>query len=298
MKKKISLGFVFAMVLVLLSVAALATTLLLSRKADATRVADQAMEKEFGINAEMMTYFFRQEEELDDGSVQVTYTGAGCLEYALGTYTAVVKDGKAEISWSHDGEDVSGGYEAEAWGIGQLKQMLEDSLDEKTRDAFMDKAEALATKYGMQEDDTPSEPVENMLELIESRKTAALNARKLSEDEMIAIGREFIISNYGLNEEQVSRMELYTNFVPDFSDEDIELPEEEDNGNGWYDMINGKPCFQVEYLLGQPEVPEQEGVVVTPLPRGEKDGYYNVFVNVETGEIEEYEYNSGLGGKG
>ena len=63
-------------------------------------------------------------------------------------------------------------------------------------------------------------------------------------------------------------------------------------------MVGGKPCFQVEYLLGQPEVPEQEGAAVTPLPREEKDGYYVVYVNVETGEIEEYEYNSGLGGKG
>ena len=30
----------------------------------------------------------------------------------------------------------------------------------------------------------------------------------------------------------------------------------------------------------------------------EGDGYYNVFVNVETGEIEEYEYNSALAGIG
>ena len=35
-----------------------------------------------------------------------------------------------------------------------------------------------------------------------------------------------------------------------------------------------------------------------PQPRMEKDGYYNVFVNVETGVIEEYEYNSALAGEG
>ena len=28
------------------------------------------------------------------------------------------------------------------------------------------------------------------------------------------------------------------------------------------------------------------------------DGYYIVYVNVETGEIERFEYNSGLGGQG
>ena len=297
MKKKVSLGFVFAMVLVLLSVAALATTLLFSPKADASRTADQAMEKEIGINAEMMTFFDRQEEELEDGSVRVTYTGVGSLEYPLGTYAVLVKDGKAEISWNREGEDVSGGYDADAWGIDQLKQMLTDCLDEKAKDAFLEKAQEISEAHGLPEDNEPSVAAEGLLKQIEAQKTAALKARKLSEDEMIAIGREFIISYYGLNEEQVSRMELYTNFTPEFSGEDEDVTEEEDD-NGWYDMVGGKPCFQVEYLLGQPEVPEQEGAAVTPLPREEKDGYYVVYVNVETGEIEEYEYNSGLGGKG
>ena len=297
MKKKVSLGFVFAMVLVLLSVAALATTLLFSPKADASRTADQALEKEIGINAEMMTFFDRQEEELEDGSVRVTYTGVGSLEYPLGTYAVLVKDGKAEISWNREGEDVSGGYDADAWGIDQLKQMLTDCLDEKAKDAFLERAQEISEAHGLPEDNEPSVAAEGLLEQIEAQKTAAPKARKLSEDEMIAIGREFIISYYGLNEEQVSRMELYTNFTPEFSDEDEDVAEEEDD-NGWYDMVGGKPCFQVEYLLGQPEVPEQEGAAVTPLPREEKDGYYVVYVNVETGEIEEYEYNSGLGGKG
>ena len=27
-----------------------------------------------------------------------------------------MKDGRAEVTWSHDGEDTAGGYEAEAWG--------------------------------------------------------------------------------------------------------------------------------------------------------------------------------------
>ncbi len=63
----------------------------------------------------------REEKELPDGGVQVTYYGAGNMVYALGTYTVVVKDGKAaEVSWSHDGKDTSGGYAAEAWGLEQL----------------------------------------------------------------------------------------------------------------------------------------------------------------------------------
>ncbi len=294
MKKRISFGFAFAMVLVLLSVAALAMTLLLSPRAAATRIADQALEKEYSITAEMQSFFHREEEELEDGVVKVTYTGNAEMEYVLGTYTAIVKNGKAEISWSHAGEDTSGGYHAQAWGLDQLKQMVTDSQDEKTKTAYLDQAYAIAVKNGAVMDDSSSEPIEDWAEIFEAQKNAAMNARKVPEEEMINTGREFIINTYGLNEEQISRLELYTNF--DVNDPDVEA--EAGNGNGWYDMIDGKPCFKVEYLLGQPEVPEQEGATVTPLPRGEKDGYYVVYVNVETGEIENYEYNSGLSGIG
>ena len=295
MKKKLSLGFVFAIVLVLLSVAALAAGFLLSPRAAAVRIADQAMAETRGITAEMMTFFGREEAELPDGTVQVSYTGVGSMEYALGTYTALVKNGKAEISWSHDGEDISGGYEANAWGPEQLRQMLADCLDSKAKEAMLSKASAIAKKHGIAEEDTdtPSDTDDNsavtdanmlFFEQLEAQKTAALNARKLSEDEMIAVGREFIISNYSLDEEQAARMELYTNSF-------------EDDGNSWYEMVNGTPCFKVEYLLYAPYTTEMYDSN-EPLPHMEKDGYYNVFVNVETGVVEEYEYNSALAGQG
>ena len=290
MKKKISAAFVFAMILVLLSAAALAATLLLSPRASASRVADRALEEKYGITAEMQSFFSRKEEVLENGTVKVTYTGIGDLEYVLGAYTAVVRDGKAEFTWSHDGEDTSGGYEAEAWGLEQLRQMTADSADEQAVRAYLRRAAETAKRHNLVADDSSSAPEEGWLETMEARKTAAMKARRIPEEEMIRIGREFIVSTYGLNEEQTGRMELYTG---------VNLPGEEGTeGNGWYDMINDKPCFIVEYLLGQPEVPEAEGVAVTPLPRGEMDGYYVVYVNVETGEIESYEYNSGLGGLG
>lgn len=88
MKKKVSVGLVFAMVLVLLSVAALAAGILLSRGADAARTADRALEEKYGVTQEMLTYFYREEEEQPEGAVRVTYTGKDDLEYVLGTYTA------------------------------------------------------------------------------------------------------------------------------------------------------------------------------------------------------------------
>ena len=284
MKKKVSLGLVFAIVLVLLSVAALAASLLLSPRADAARIADHALEEKYGITREMQTFFGRTEEELPDGAVQVTYTGAGSMAYVLGTYTAVVRDGRAEVTWSHDGKDTSGGYDSEVWGLDQLKQMFADCADEQKKQAFLDKAAAIAERNGAGESDEPSEADEGYHARREAEKTAALQARKLSEDELIGIGREFVVSNYSLNEEQAARMELYTNSY-------------ECEPNEWYETVNGKPCFLVEFLLyGEYTTEQMESG--EPLGRTEKDGYYKVYVNVENGTIEEYEYNSALGGEG
>ncbi len=300
MKKKVSIGFVFAMVLALLSVAALAAGLL-SRRADAVRTADKALEENYGITAEMQTFFGREEEELPGGGVKVTYSGVQGLEYVLGTYTATVRDGKAETAWSRDGQDVSGGYGADAWGAEQLKQMLQDSTNAESKQAYIDRARAIALSRNalQEEDESSSEADEHYHEKREADKTAAMNARKIPEEQMIRTGMDFIISNYKLNEEQAARLELYTNSFGN-NWEETEAGTDytpEDCGNTWYEMVNGKPCFQVEFLLYQPVTEEMLARGEDP-GREEMDGFYNVFVNVETGEIEEFEYNSALAGQG
>ena len=129
MKKKISFALCCALVLVSLSVIALAAGILFSPKADAVTLADRALEEKYGITPEMQTYFSREEEDLPGGAVRVTYSAGGELAYVLGTYTADVANGKAEISWSRDGSETSGGYEADAWGAAQLEQMLKDNTE-------------------------------------------------------------------------------------------------------------------------------------------------------------------------
>ena len=301
MKKKLSIGFVFAMILALLSVAALAAGLLLSGRADAVRIADQALEKTYGITAEMHTFFGREEEELPDGAVRVSYTGVSGMEYVLGTYTAIVRDGKAEIAWSRDGSDVSGGYDAEAWGAEQLKQMIADSRQAETKQAYIDRARAIAlSRNALQEEpESSSEEDEHYGEKREADKTAAMNAREIPEEDMIRTAKDFIVSNYGLNEEQAGRLELYTNsFGNNWEETDVNTEyTPQDCGNTWYEMVNGKPCFQVEFLLYEPVTTEMMERGEEPA-RTEMDGFYNVFVNVETGEIEEFEYNSALAGQG
>ena len=287
MKKKYSVGLVFALILVSLSVIAVATGLILSPRVSAARLADRALEKNYGITDEMNSFFGREEEELPDGTVKVTYFGAGYLEAPLGIYTVTVKNGRAETSWSHDGEDTSGGYSAEAWGREQLQQMIADSREQKDKAEYLELAEKLYRRLhpaGGKEgpSETSSETFEEYYARREGGKNSAMNARKKSEEEMIAAGREFIITTFGLTDEQAARLELYTNSF-------------EGAENEWYETVNGKPCFKVEFLLDEegydPEAPHDETEV-------RNNAYYNVFINVETGVIEQYEFDSGAGGIG
>ncbi len=276
MKKKVSFALVFALVLVSLSVIALAAGILFSPKADASRLADKAIEDKYGITLDMHTFFYREETALEGGSVRVTYTGADMLEYVLGTYTVDVKNGRAEATWSHDGEDTAGGYSAEAWGAEQLRQMLVDNQATGDMGLFLPQAVAVAKAH----DAAWVQPVHTEEEIkaffneLEKQKTAALEARKLSEKEMQAIGKDAIVSRYGLSEVQAALLELYVDPLAD-------------EPNAWYHMEDGVPCFEVEYFLSQ-----------DPEKHVDKDGAYAVLVNVETGVIEKIVYESGLGGEG
>ena len=287
MKRKISVGLVFALVLVSLSVIALATGLILSPRVSAARTADLALAEKYGITDELQSFFGREEEELPDGTVKVTYFGAGSLEATLGTYTVLVKDGKADISWSLEGKDTAGGYEAEAWGLEQLKQMAEDSHDEKLKDAFMDKSFEIYKQLHPDEEVPVEAPDPETFEEYHARregeKSSALDATKLSEEDMIAIGREFILSTYSLTDSEVERLELYTNSY------------ETDDANHWYETVNGKPCFLVEYLMDEEGVTEE---MLNDPNYYRMNSYFKVFVNVETGVIEQYEFSNGLGGIG
>ena len=288
MKRKISVGLVFALVLVSLSVIALATGLILSPRVSAARTADLALAEKYGITDELQSFFGREEEELPDGTVKVTYFGAGSLEATLGTYTVLVKDGKADISWSLEGKDTAGGYEAEAWGLEQLKQMAEDSHDEKLKAAFMDKSFEVYKQLHPDDEEVPveapdPETFEEYHARREGEKSSALDATKLSEEDMIAIGREFILSTYSLTDSEVERLELYTNSY------------ETEDANHWYETVNGKPCFLVEYLLDEEGVTEE---MLNDPNYYRMNSYFKVFVNVETGVIEQYEFSNGLGGIG
>ena len=99
MKKKLSVGLVFALVLVLLAAAALAAGLLLSPRVSAARTADLALKEQFGVTEEMQTFFSRNEAEQPDSSVIVTYTGTK-EKWGVGEPSMVVVDGTLYVYYS------------------------------------------------------------------------------------------------------------------------------------------------------------------------------------------------------
>ena len=116
MKRKLSVGRAIAVAAMLVAVTALAIGLVFSPQYSEKRLADRALNEQYGITDEMMMVLFRGgAENAPDGNRVFTYAALEEL-YAeqIGVYTVTVKDGKAYAVWSHDGEDTSGGIEANA----------------------------------------------------------------------------------------------------------------------------------------------------------------------------------------
>ena len=281
--KKISTTFVLIAAIVCLSVTALAAGIVLSRKADDSVLADREMEKKYGVTMTMLgSYFSREDEQTADATV-FRYQGIEDLNYVLGEYTVTVKDGKVTAEWSHDGEDTSGGFEAEAWGTEQMQAMLESDKAKDSADDYYVKAKEIAKKHGAERERTGSLSEEQLAEmdaLETSRKADEKEARvaaKLSENEMIALARRAAMEVYGLTEEQAARMTCPQNV------EEYE----------YYRMEEGNvPVYDVWLYLSQET---EEAVAGTRPVFVEKDGIYIITVNTESGVIEATLYDSGLG---
>lgn len=158
-------ALVLAAVLALVSAVALAAGLLRSERYDAVLLAHEALEARYGITKDMDS-FFRYETEEKDGETIVTASGRETgVEERLGVYTVVIRNGKAEAGWSHDGEETGEGLASCVWGAAQIEEAMRRKLDGEqwadilyepaegetllTQEEALDAArEAIAVKYG------------------------------------------------------------------------------------------------------------------------------------------------------
>ena len=137
------------LMVVLLVSASSAEEITVSGKVNAIMYADKALEEKYGITLLLQDYFSRTAEEKDDGVFIVRYEGQYNFAYVLGRYEVTV-DGNhvTGITWSHDGEDTSGGFEAEAWGAEQIMEMLRLNQEAETTDPFDAIVNEISRKHG------------------------------------------------------------------------------------------------------------------------------------------------------
>lgn len=277
MKRKMSLGLVLAIVLVLLSVTAFAASLVFSPRVDIARIADKALEEQYGITDEMQVYFRRAVTENGDGSGTVTYTGNWDLCYVLGEYTVTVQGKEAKAVWSHDGESTEGGLEAEAWGKEQIAEMMRLYKETHDMTAFYNQAIAIALKHG--------QPVENPLyvpqgeeiteEIFHQRQDALRARSRLTEEELLAIARQAVQSAYGLDAAQMQKLA-------------------HNPGMSSYQETDGQVLYEACLVLIQ-----KTGGDPNAYPEYTyKDGEYGVLINTETGVVEDIFFDAALAGNG
>ena len=264
---------VLAIVLMLLTATALAAGIIFAKRVPATEIADQALLKTYGITARMQSLFTRKTAEGEGGTTVVTYEGIEHLAYVLGKYTVIV-DGQTvkSISWSHDGEDMSGGLEASAWGKDQLDEILR--IDPETGEVaqlltfnpYIDRINrAHGFDYQAYWKENMDEKHEIVLEGEDIEK--AKEKQAFSAHEFVQIAKEAVGVRYHLTPQQISLMSINV------------------DENWAYVLLDGTLCYCCQIFVG--ELSELET---------EQDGTYTVYVNLETGVVEDIQFLSEHGG--
>ena len=271
-KKKLTLSMVLVIVLLLIAVTALAAGIIFAKRVSATEIADQALLKIYGITAQMQSQFIRETAEGEGGTTVVTYEGRESLAYVLGKYTVVV-DGQTvkNIYWSHDGEDTSGGLEASAWGKDQLDEILR--IDPETGKqaqlyTFNPYIERINREHGFDYEAYWEEDEDEYVVVLEGEDVQKAKERQaFSAYEFVQIAKEAVGVRYHLTSQQISLMS-------------IDVDE-----NSAYVLLDGTLCYRCWIIVGELSTEETE-----------QDGAYTVYLNLETGAVEDIQFLSERGG--
>ena len=260
-----------------------AEELTVSGRVNAVMYADKALEEHFGITLLLQDYFLRTVEEKEDNVFIVRYEGIENYAYVLGRYEVTVdRNHVTGITWSHDGEDTSGGFEAEAWGAEQIMEMLRLNQEAGTTEPFDARINEIGRKHGFVyvPNILSDEENERKMARIEKNREKARNLSSLSIEEMTEIGRRAVASLYGLSPEREQALESVV--------DEEELPL-------WYTIFEGEPCYQV--CLGLDDK-EEDDVLPNGLRYTEKEGNYWIYINSQTGVVEDIHYSPAIGGNG
>ena len=209
-----------ALVLVLAAAVAVAAGLTRSAKYDAKLLAHQALEEKYGFTQDMDSFFTCTVEEAD-GQTVVTYRAnadIGDFAWKLGDYTVTIRGGKAEASWSNDGEAVGGDFASDVWDTALLAQGI--ARRKAGEEWYEITGETLETSEGLN-----SEERETVL------APEGLNGARLADENEpdVIKARNAVREKYGLTEENLTLFDAWALakdgktqivFVPNVSAED------------------------------------------------------------------------------
>lgn len=263
---------IVAMILLMMTATALAAGIIFAKRVPATEIADQALLKTYGITAQMQAMFTRKTAEGEGGATVVTYEGREHLAYVLGKYTVII-DGQTvkNICWSHDGEDTSGGLEASAWGKDQLDEILR--IDPETGKqaqllTFYPYVDRINQEHGFDYQAYWEKNENEYVVVLEGEDVQKAKERQaFSTREFIQIAKEAVGVRYHLTSQQISLMSIDT------------------DENSAYVLLNGTLCYRCWIFVG--ELSDEET---------EQDGTYTVYLNLETGVVEDILFLSEHGG--
>lgn len=277
MKRKVLISLTLAALLLVMALTAYAATVMFSPKADAGLRADKILEEKYGITREMQVFFHRSVNEYPDGSAVVTYTGNWDLAYVLGEYTVHLNGKEATAAWSHDGEDTSGGLDAEAWGVEQLSEMMRLYKETHDMSAYYDKGAAIGKKHSITEAPLVTPPVASGTSEEEwlGQQAALRKKCKFTENDMLLIARQAVETAYQLSPKQMEKLA-------------------HNPGLSWYFEKDGQVYYEACLVLIQQ--PSADPNVFPDYIQ--MDGEYGVLINTDTGVVEDIFYDAALAGNG
>ena len=290
--KKFSATFILVAAIICISVTALAAGLIFSPTYDVVRIANQAMEEQYGITPELLSMFCRDVKKNEDGTSVVTFwvnEDAGPDPARAGIYKIIVNGSDVKASWSNEGKDTSGGLAAEAYGPEQLYTISRDyenamqqlidlgiiqvdhtqanpRLEDEEIHEWTEEDQAEWEKTGAEEEAAEKQRIAEIAEA-ESHGT-------ITVEQAAAIAKEAVIQEYGLTKEQSDKLEFETDFT-------------------YVSSQGDEPLVDLCFTLWQ-----KEGDTFTGENFTEKDGQYWVTINLKTGIIEDVLYDAGLAANG
>lgn len=278
--KKFYTGVAVLVVICLLAAAASASGLVFSARAKARLAAEKALNDKYGITYDMLSYFISEFHENGDGTGTMSYEGLEDMAFVLGRYDVRVKDDTVlDVTWSHDGEDTSKGFESAAWGTEQLKEMVEINRETWSMEGFTPYIDKINAENGFVLEEQPMPEVDD--ETFMNAKRQARDQSRYSAEELDRMILEAAAMQYQLTPEQAGMMTY---------------DEVEDPLMSYGMEDDGTPCYwRTLFLVQDPDPENPYDFHDNPT---EKDGTYYVIINVRTGVIEDVEYDTGVGGNG